>query len=271
MIYYYSILIFIFGIIIGSFLSVVIGRLETGEPITFGRSQCPKCKKNIKYYDLVPLLSFVFLKGRCRDCQKKISLFYPFIELVTGILFVALFWRFWSGYFDSDFVLFFIIHLFILSSWVVVFFYDWFYTIIPDKVVLPAILITFIIGVLNLILKPINGIDIFIYNNNSIVPFILGIVIGGGFFLSLVLISREKWMGWGDVKLGLLLGLVLGFPNILMALFFAFIIGSIYSLFMIGAKKKKIKDIIPFGPFMVMGGIITLFLGKWIWLWYLAV
>ncbi|MDD5731986.1 MAG: prepilin peptidase [Patescibacteria group bacterium] len=270
MLYYYLILFFIFGLIVGSFLSVVVSRLETGESILGGRSQCPKCKKKIRSYDLVPLLSFVVLKGRCRYCEKKISLFYPLIELATGILFALLLYRFSDIFTGANLYLFFGLHLIILASLVAIFFYDCFYYIIPDKVLVPAGLTTLVLAIINVLLAKRFQLDFFIYQP-EIWNLVLGIIIGGGFFLLLVLISKERWMGWGDVKLGVFLGLFLGYPSILVALFFAFILGSIYSVVLLLSKKKKMKDAVPFGPFLVLGGLIALFAGKFIVSWYLGV
>lgn len=268
MLYYYMALFFIFGLIVGSFLSVVVSRLETGERFFWGRSKCPSCKKKIKSYDLVPLLSFVILKGRCRHCEKKIGLFYPLIEFSTAVLFALLFWRFAGVFVDANLYLFLAVHFVILASLIAVFFYDWFYLIIPDKVLIPVGLVVLVLAVINILFAKQIGLDFFVYPP-EIWSLILGLLIGGGSFLFLVLISREKWMGYGDVKLGAFLGLFLGYPLILVALFFAFILGSLYSIILILLKKKKIKDIIPFAPFLVLGGIMALFAGKWIIKWYL--
>jgi len=270
MLYYYIVLFFIFGLIVGSFLSVVVSRLETGEGFLFDRSKCPKCKKKIKSYDLVPLLSFMVLKGKCRHCEKKISVFYPIIELATGILFALLCYRFIDVFDGANLYLFFSLHLLVLASLIAVFFYDWFYYIIPDKVLFPVGILTLLAAIINILFAKSAGLDFFIYQPD-ILNLALGLLIGGGFFLILVLVSREKWMGWGDVKLGAFLGILLGYPSILVALFFAFITGSIASIVLILLKKKKMKDIIPFGPFLVLGGLIALFAGKWIVRWYLGI
>lgn len=269
MLYYYTIIFLIFGLMVGSFLSVIVSRLETGEGFLFGRSKCPSCKKKIKSYDLVPLLSFMILKGKCRHCEKKISLFYPLIELSTGILFALLFYRFADIFSSTNLYLFFGLHLLILASLIAIFFYDWFYYIIPDKILIPVGLVTVIATVINILFAKQFGLDFFVYRP-EILNLILGLLIGGGFFLLLVLISKEKWMGWGDVKLGAFLGILLGYQLILVALFFAFILGSIVSVVLVFLKKKKMKDIIPFGPFLVLGGLIALFAGKWIVKWYLG-
>lgn len=271
MLYYYMLLLFIFGLIIGSFLSVIVSRIETGEGFLFGRSHCPKCKKRIRSYDLVPLLSFMVLRGRCRACEKRISPFYPLIEFITGASFAALFWRFADVFSGANFYVFLGLHLVIIASLIALFFYDWFYYMIPDKILAPVSAIVLIFALANIFLAPITGSDFFIYSAHSILSLILGVVVGGGFFLVLVLLSGEKWIGWGDVKLGAFLGLFLGFPSILIALFFSFISGSIVSLVLVLLKKKKMKDTIPFGPFLVVAALVALFAGKWIIGWYLGI
>lgn len=270
MFYYYLVLFLIFGLMVGSFLSVVVSRLETGETIWKGRSQCPGCKKKIKAYDLVPLLSFVVLKGRCRHCEKKIGAFYPLIEIITGVIFALLFYRFSDVFMGANMYLFFGLHILILASLIAVFFYDWFYYIIPDKILIPIGAVVLVAALINTLLSRVLGLDFFVYVPN-IWNLIFGIIIGGGLFLVFVLVSKEKWMGWGDVKLGAFLGAILGYPLVLVALFFAFILGSIYSIFLIVQKKKSMKDVVPFGPFLVLGGLIALFAGKFLINWYLGV
>lgn len=260
-----TITFFIFGTIIGSFLSVVISRLETDESIVFGRSKCPKCNNNLRSYELVPLLSFVILKGKCRHCKERISTLYPFVELVTGIFFALLYFRFADVLTGINLYLFLALYMLIIMAFIVIFFIDIFHYIIPDKVVIPAIVLSVIAVILCVTLK----LDFLVYKP-EIMNIILGPIIAGGFFLILVAASKEKWMGWGDVKLGTLLGIVLGYPLILVALFFSFTIGSIVSIILIVAKKKTRKDIISFGPFLVIGALIALFVGKFIINWYLG-
>ena len=257
---------FLFGLIIGSFLSVIVSRTETGESIISGRSKCPKCKKKIKSYDLVPVLSFFILRGECRNCKNKISAFYPLIEIVTGTCFALLYWRFYSVFASFDSYLFLAIHMIIISALVVILFYDSFYLIIPDKITYPVLGSIVLLSLVNIFA----GLDFFVYNPN-LLQWLIGVVIGGGLFLFLVLISKEKWMGWGDVKLGFLLGAFLGYPLILVGLFFAFLLGSIFGVTLIALKKKKMQDMIPFGPFLVIGSLIALFFGRYILSWYFGI
>ena len=228
--------IFILGLAVGSFLNCVIYRLETGGSFLRGRSFCPHCKHLLGWPDLIPVLSFLILKGRCRYCHKKISFQYPLVEIATGLLFLLIF--------NFQFSIF---NYLIAPFLVIIFVYDLKHFIIPDEVIYPAIAIAAIC-------------------NFSAWPSALG---AAAFFGAIVLISRGKWMGVGDIKLGFLMGLILGWPNILVALFLAFLIGAIIGVGVIISGKKTLKSEVPFGPFLVTGTIISLFWGQKIINWYL--
>ncbi|MFC1700754.1 prepilin peptidase [Patescibacteria group bacterium] len=235
------ILIFIFGLCVGSFLNVVINRLELEESIVIGRSHCPKCKIELKWFDLIPLLSFVFLRGKCRYCNKKISWQYPLVELITGLLFLL--------FFNS------IYHLIVICFLIIIFVYDLKHYIIPDQVIYPAIAISFVYAIVN-------------YNN---LLYLFLCLSGAVFFLLIVLVSKGKWMGLGDVKLAVFMGFVLGWFNILLALFLSFVFGSIVGIILILFKKKKIKSEIPFGPFLCLATVIVMLYGNQILDWYLRI
>lgn len=230
-------------------MNCVIYRLETGGSFLRGRSFCPHCKHLLGWQDLIPVLSFLLLWCRCRYCHKKISFQYPLVELATGILFVLMFWHLGFGF---DLIFGFLI----LGFLVVIFVYDLKHFIIPDKVIYPAIAIAAI--------ATLRGVP-FGSSNFSAWPSALG---AAAFFGAIVLISRGKWMGVGDIKLGFLMGLILGWPNILVALFLAFLIGAIIGVGLIISDKKTLKSEVPFGPFLVTGTIISLFWGQKIVNWY---
>jgi len=238
--------IFIFGLVVGSFLNCVIYRLA----LPRGRSFCPHCKHILSWQDLIPVLSFLILRGKCRYCQKKISFQYPLVEIATGLLFVLIFWHLDFG-FDLAFGFWILISCFLI----IIFVYDLKHFIIPDKIIYPAIAVVFIYNVLQ-------GPALLMGSG-------LAAILAAGFFLSIVLVSRGCWMGLGDVKLAFLMGLFLGFPNILIALFFAFLIGAIIGVGLILAKRKTLKSEVPFGPFLVTGTFVALFLGERIAQWYL--
>ena len=248
---FFSSLIFLLGLIVGSFLNCVIYRLEENKSFLKGRSYCPHCKHTLNWQDLIPLLSFLFLKGRCRYCQKPISLQYPLVELVTGLLFV------------SFFIFHFSFFIFLIACFlIIIFVYDLRHYIIPDKIIYPAILVS---GIWYLV----SSIFLGLYTKYEILNTIYSAFGAAAFFLLIVLISRGKWMGVGDIKLAFLMGLVLSPPKILVALFLAFFIGAIIGMGLIISGKKTLKSEVPFGPFLVTGTFIALFFGEKIIQWYL--
>ncbi len=248
-IFFYSVF-FVLGLIIGSFLNCVIYRLENEQSFLKGRSFCPHCKKELAWFDLVPILSFIFLKGKCRYCQQKISWQYPLVEFLTGILFFV-----FSFYFlpYGWLQLFFL--LIIVSFLVVIFMIDLRHLLILDSVIYPLILITLIYSLIfNLYFDSLNS-------------FLLSLA--SGFFAALpflliVLVSRGKWMGAGDIKLAFFIGLFLGYPAILVALFLAFFIGAIIGLGLIIIGKKELGSEVPFAPFLIFGTLTAFLFSSWI-------
>ena len=266
--------IFVFGTICGSFLNCVIYRLEIGESFLKGRSYCPHCKHVLTWQDLIPIFSFLILKGKCRYCHQKISWQYPLVELATGILFVSTLIYFFSK--TSILVnsamteLTSIYYLVIACFLIIIFVYDLKHYIIPDKVIYPAIAIAFLYQLFKIWdLGFVPNFEFRISNFQTLANPLLSAFLASLFFLMIVLISQGKWMGVGDIKLAFLMGLILSFPNILVALFLAFFIGAIIGIGLIIARKKTLKSEIPFGPFLVSGTFLALFLGQRILGWYL--
>jgi len=243
-----TLLIFILGLVVGSFLNVVIIRLETKESILLARSHCPKCKKTLKWYHLVPVFSFLIQKGKCAYCHKKISWQYPILEISTGLLFLIII------IFNLNLFFYLIITCFLI----IIFAYDLKHYIIPDKIIYPAIVIVFIFNLITNYQLPVTSY------------WLLSAFLASGFFLFLVLISRGKWMGMGDVKLAFFMGLVLGWPNILLALFLSFILGAVIGVALIILKIKKLKSQVPFGPFLVASTFIAMLFGEQIINWYIG-
>jgi prepilin signal peptidase PulO-like enzyme (type II secretory pathway) len=261
------IFIFLLGLCIGSFLNCFIYRLEKGKSLK-GRSFCPHCKHILSWYDLFPVLSFLFLGGKCRYCKKNILIQYPLVEVVTGLIFLLIFnlkFEIFNQFEISKFLN--IIFLFYIASvLIIIFVYDLKHYIIPDKVLWPAIAIAFIY-------------QLFSNFKFQIVNYLLAVVIAAGFFLVIFLISKGKWMGFGDVKLAVLMGLLLGFSNVLAALFLAFFFGAIIGIIlMIFGRKSasadgggwRMKSEIPFGPFLITGTFIAMLYGNQIIHWYLS-
>ncbi len=262
MLYLIYFFIFLFGTIIGSFLNCFIYRLKNKESFLIKRSYCPHCKHSLKWIDLIPILSFLFLKGKCHYCQRKISIQYPLVELITGFLFILIFQHFDFRY-DLGILDFFTLSYFLISVGflIIIFVYDLKYYIIPDKVVFSAI------GVSSL--YHLFGFAFGNWNLFRIWDLGLG-VLPSLFFLAIILFSKGRWMGLGDFKLAIFMGLFLGWPNILVAFAFAFLIGSLVGITLIVLRKKTIKSMIPFGPFLVSACFIALFFGEKIITWYLA-
>ncbi len=279
MYYFFAIIIFIFGLIIGSFLNALIYRLKTKKSVWQGRSFCPNCKKKLETWDLIPVFSFIFLRGRCRYCHKKISWQYPAVELATGLIFVLIFYYQYliPKTYNLTTIISFIFYLFIASILIIVFVYDLKHYIIPDKIIWTGISINLIYWLVGVSFYFMGDQKVFYQlfpGAYSLTPnplyIILGGLISGGFFLILVLVSRGKWMGGGDVKLAFFMGLFLGFPQVLVALFISFVVGSIVSIILVAWHKKTFKSQIPFGPFLVLGSFAALFWGVSIINWYLS-
>ena len=250
------VLIFALGLALGSFLNVVICRLETDESIFFSRSKCPHCGKALKWYELIPFLSFIIQFGKCRSCGKKISWQYPSVEISTGFIFLLIFnFQFLNLNFENLKFLNLVYLLIIISSLLVIFVYDLKYYIIPDKIVFPAIGISVIYLIFNSFF--VDSYALFINNLFSAIG-------ASGFFLFLVLITKGKGMGLGDVKLAFLMGLVLGWPGVFLAIFMAVMVGAVFGLFLMLIGRKKIKSQIPFGPFLSGATIFFIIFGDFV-------
>ena len=246
--------IFIFGLLIGSFLNCVIYRLGCEKSFTKGRSFCPSCKHSLSWLDLVPLLSYLTLGGRCRYCKKTISAQYPLVELATAFLFVFLFS---PGDAIKTIYLFIIISLSVIIS-----VFDLRHYIIPDKVVFPAIAISLLYDSFLLLAERISF--------GEFLGFVCAGAVSALFFFLVFFLSQGKWMGFGDVKLVLFMGLFLGFPKILVALFLAFMFGGIIGLGLVIFRNKNIRSEVPFGPFLISGMVLSLFIGTNLINWYLS-
>lgn len=257
MYFLFFIFLFLAGIAVGSFLNVVICRIGKEDGIISGRSHCLNCKKKLNWYELIPIFSFLIQKRKCRGCDQKISWQYLIVEFATGILFVMIFKFYSHGILpEGGQFLNLTYHLLIVSLLIVIFVYDLKHYIIPNKTVYFGIIIS---AVYLLFIK---------FFSLSVVYYPLSYYFFSGFiaalfFLLMVLVSRGRWMGMGDVKLVLLMGLFLGWPKILIALLVAFWSGALVGIILIFLKKKGLKEQIPFGPFLVSGTILSLFISDY--------
>ncbi len=243
----------ILGLIIGSFLNVIVYRVHDAETL-LGRSFCRHCKKQVHWYDNIPLISFILLWGQCRACQGKISWQYPAFELLTGVLF-GLAGSLFSPLSQGGSWLPIGWLLGIISILLVIAVYDLRYMEIPLIVLIIGSVWT--LGYLLTTWQP--GANILMSR--------LGLGVLGGltvavFFFALVYASHETWMGWGDVWLGGLAGLIVGLPAVLFMLTLSFGSGAAVGLILIAFSKKHMKSQIPFAPYLVIGVLLVLLLPR---------
>ncbi|MDA2936277.1 prepilin peptidase [Patescibacteria group bacterium AH-259-L05] len=279
LLFYFS--VFFIGLAFGSFLNCVVYRLHTKRSL-WGRSLCPHCKKTIVWHDNIPLLSFLVLRRRCRNCDKIISWQYPFIELVMGLLFVFSIWQLnnqlsvisyqlaaptsveYAGFILSvfkDWVVFFTL--------VFIFVYDIKYLQIEDKVLLPATGIVIALSII--IAHPVFGdpVSKFMPLTTQLQNLGIAIIIPVLFFILQYVITKGKGVGLGDTRIGLFMGAALGiWYNVVIALFFAYIIGGIISGILLLKKTKTLKSQIPLGPFLAIGTLIAYLYSEQIMSWY---
>ena len=244
MIIYYSFLAFIIGSILGSFSNVCIYRIPLNKQIIIGRSFCPKCKKKINWYDNLPLFSYVNLKGKCRNCRKKISFKYFFVELISGICALYIFLNY-KNYYE-------IIYLqSIVIIFVIIFFIDLKHFIIPDVLNFIFIFLAFIKNFIS------NFESNFNYDlNHSIIGGILGYLIIWIIIFVYKKIKNVEAMGLGDAKLMVGVGLLFGWQSIFIILFFSSAIALLINLPSLIKKKKNLKSKIPFGPYIIISVIL---------------
>ncbi|MDO8509647.1 MAG: A24 family peptidase [bacterium] len=246
--------VFVFGIILGSFLNSWIWRTRENVRIVSGFSICVHCRRQLIWYEKFPLFSFLFLHGQCRTCKKKIPMHYFLVELLTGLLLTAII------YFHNNYLAFsewwILRDVFFLTLLTVIFFFDYFYQEVLPRIVWPGAIIGFLINLFPL--------------NYSLSSLLWGMIFGGGIFAIQYYISKGRWIGGGDVRLGIMMGAWLGWPNILVAIFIAYILGAIVGLGMMLAKQADRKTAIPFGTFLAVGTFVTMYFGTNIINWYLS-
>ncbi len=221
-----SIILFLIGLIIGSFLNVCIYRIPEGISIVIPGSFCPHCKHKLSWIDNIPLVSYILLKGRCRYCAKKIPLQYPLVELLTGVIFILFYRRFGIS---AEFILF----LSTSSLLIIAFFIDLRYMVLPDVVIIPSIILSVIYG------------SIYGFPNNFITAGIFVLI----FYLLRVIFSGG--LGIGDVELIFIFSLMLGFYGTLMVVVISSLIGTIYGVYLIRKGRAGMRTKIPFGPFLI--------------------
>jgi leader peptidase (prepilin peptidase)/N-methyltransferase len=244
----------VLGAIVGSFLNVCISRLPKEESIVRPGSHCPKCKTPIRFYDNIPLLSYFLLGGKCRHCKAPISIQYPIVEAITALSSFFLFITFGVS-------LSFFYYFSFVAALIAITVIDLYHQIIPDVISLPGI----VIGLLGALVIP----HITFWSS------LIGVLSGGG---SLFLVAtvyqwlfKREGMGGGDVKLLAMIGAFLGWKAVILTIFLSSFIGSIIGITVMLIKGKDFKYAIPFGPFLALGAVISLFLGENLISWYLYI
>jgi leader peptidase (prepilin peptidase)/N-methyltransferase len=243
------IFIFILGLIIGSFLNVVILRMNTGRSIATGRSACARCNNTLSWYELIPVFSFLGLRGKCSNCKQHISFQYPLVELVTGIIFTLLYTNTITAYgLTLTALAIFVFSATVASTLIVIFVYDIRHSIIPDIAVYTFIILSLVSIVWSIFTVP---------GFQAGMAVVDGVVVALPFFL-LWAFSKGTMMGFGDVKLALGIGWLLGLVGGFSALLFSFWIGAIAGLFLLGLSRKySMRSQIPFAPFLIIATFIV--------------
>ncbi len=245
--------IFLIGLGFGSFASVIIHRLHRQEAgIFLGRSKCPNCLTQLKIRDLIPVISYLLHRSKCNYCHQKISKSYFFLESVMGGLFLLT--SYLIGFSQPWLLAFYLLITFIF---VLLSFYDILFQEVPDQISLPTIVIV--------------GLVSYFGQLHSFESLLIGFMVPVLFFGGLFFGSQGRWLGGGDIRIGAIMGLLVGWPNILVGLFLSYLLGSTYGVIGILSGKLKRKSLVPFGPFLFGGTYIALFWGKELMNWYLNI
>ena len=244
--------VFVFGLCIGSFLNVCIYRIPAAVSIVTPESRCPKCHMPIRFYDNIPILSFLWLRGRCRGCGTKIAVRYPLIEFLTGGFAFCCFLRFGPTPAAPVYFMF-------IAALIVVTFIDIDHQIVPDSISLPGIPIGFAVAFLLPGIRPLDSL--------------IGILIGGGSLFAVAfgyqLLTGNEGMGGGDVKLLAMIGAFVGWKGVALTILVASVTGTAVGLVLMLFARKNLKFAVPFGPFLSIGAVVYIFFGPPIIQWYL--
>lgn len=245
------------GLAVGSFLNVVIWRLPRGGSLVSPSSRCPSCDTPIRPWDNVPVLSYVILGGRCRNCKARISMRYPLVESLNAILYLLVYNRYGLGL-DLP------VYLVFVSALIAITFIDLDFQIIPDAITLPGIPISLAAGVL-LLPDPMLRVQDLGWQAS-----LIGAAAGFGMYYVVAVASRGG-MGGGDIKMMTMVGALMGWKAVLMTTFLGSLVGSVYGISIMALKGKGRKTKIPFGPFLALGALLTLLVGQEILWWYVNV
>lgn len=234
------------GLCVGSFINLLTVRLALGEPVMTARSHCPHCHHELRAADLIPVVSFVLLGRRCHYCRAPISWRYPVVELLTAFLFAAILYKYRISFTASGsfmWVLSFIRDLAFTGGLLTLFILDYSWYIVPDVVSLPLIAL----GVVSNVALGV-----------SVRSLVTGMALGGSLYFALWFFSRGKWVGSGDIRLGLVLGAMLGFPGTLAALEVAYLVGGVVAVALLATHRKQLADRLPMGAFLTVGAWVSI-------------
>jgi leader peptidase (prepilin peptidase) / N-methyltransferase len=259
-----SIIIGLFGLAIGSFLNVVIDRLPGGQSLVAPPSHCSACQRRLKVTDLMPVVSFLFLRGRCRYCGAHIGARSAWVELVTALGFGLSYWYLYPMPWIAAIAILYICLLLVIAV------IDLEKGLILNRLVYPGVAASLSFSLLTLFHLPGSPLSSSSFSVPSPISAIGGALLGLILFLLIALFSRGG-MGWGDVKMAGLMGAMLGFPSILAGLFAAIVMGGLVAIALVVTRMKGRKQTVPFGPFLSMGTLVALFWGQGIIRWYLHI
>lgn len=245
---FYLALLALLGACIGSFINAVVYRLPRRASPLSGHSACPDCKHALSWCDLIPVLSFLALAGRCRYCGGRIAWRYPAVEFSGAVLFAAG-WLLVPDWREL------LIYLAVVSFFLALFVYDLYYYLVPDKISLPAIAT---ILSLNLAF------------GRPAFSLLAGAALGASWFLAQFAVSKGRWVGGGDIRLGLLIGALLGWPRVWLGLMLSYIAGSLVALVLIAFGRKTLKSRLPFATILLPATLVVWLWGEGIWRWYLG-
>ncbi|KKU49292.1 hypothetical protein A3H10_01750 [Candidatus Uhrbacteria bacterium RIFCSPLOWO2_12_FULL_46_10] len=244
------------GLNVGSFLNMLTIRLANEESLKVQRSYCPHCRHVLAVKDLIPVISFLWLKGKCRYCRTPISWQYPLVELATAFMFILVAARHFEPatyYILPTTYSTLLRDLIFTSGLIALFILDFRWYIVPDEVSIPLIIFALLAN---------------IFLGIPFASLLLGMAIGGGLYFLLWFVSQGRWVGAGDIRLGLLLGAILGTKGALAALFIAYMIGGIIAVFLLATGQKKFGSKLPMGTFLTMGTFIAMVYGQLIYSWF---
>jgi leader peptidase (prepilin peptidase)/N-methyltransferase len=254
------IVVIIFGALIGSFLNVCIYRIPRNQSIVVPSSRCPSCSTPIKAWDNIPVLSYIFLRGKCRSCGERISPRYPLVEALNAFFYAAALWRYGTG---ADFI----IYCLLLSALIVITFIDLDFLIIPDRITLPGIPLGLAAGCF-VLPDPFMRASLLGYKAS-----IIGALGAFVFYFLMAELSirlfKKEGMGGGDIKMMTMIGGFMGWKSVILTTFAGSLLGSVGGILLMIWKGKGRGTLIPFGPFLAIGAMISLFFGQEILMWYL--